>query len=152
VALVNKGQLKALGASGTVVIGQGIQAIFGPLAEGYKTEMEEYIAAGGMGAAAPAAAATSSSSTVSKAALPQETAIEVAVLLASLGGKENIKELSACAATRLRLSVKESAKVDLPGLKSAGVLASVAITDQLLHLIVRRQAETLAKELKTACA
>ena len=50
VADVDKALLKALGSSGTVVIGNGVQSIFGPLAEIYKTEMDEYIQAGGKGA------------------------------------------------------------------------------------------------------
>jgi PTS system glucose-specific IIC component len=151
--LVDKAQLKALGSSGTVMIGSGVQSIFGPLSENYKTEMDEYIKAGGTGATrSPTSAPESSPRVISSRDGKRKNPVDVTALLAGLGGKENISDLGACATTRLRLTVKESKAVDLERLKSAGVLASVEVSDQLLHLIVGWEAESVADELRAACA
>ncbi|AWK88457.1 PTS glucose transporter subunit IIBC [Azospirillum thermophilum] len=42
---VDQAKLKAMGAAGVLVVGSGIQAIFGPLSENLKTEMQEYLKA-----------------------------------------------------------------------------------------------------------
>lgn len=42
---VDQGKLKAMGATGVMVVGGGIQAVFGPLSENLKTEMSEYLKA-----------------------------------------------------------------------------------------------------------
>ncbi|MGQ9371008.1 glucose PTS transporter subunit EIIB, partial [Azospirillum sp. A39] len=44
-AKVDHARLKAMGAAGVMVVGGGIQAIFGPLSENLKTEMSEYLKA-----------------------------------------------------------------------------------------------------------
>ncbi len=158
VSLVDKDRLKDLGSSGTVVIGSGVQSIFGPLAEIYKTEMQEYIDAGGQGAATPASP-TRASASATRATPPTsarrgrgEVPVDIDGLLSGLGGARNIVDLGACATTRIRLSVKDGGAVDLLRLKQAGVMASVKVTDDLLHLIVGWQAESLAEELRAACA
>lgn len=158
VSRVNKERLKELGSSGTMVIGSGVQSIFGPISENYKTEMDEYIKAGGTGAEVPAAspsqnaASPTPSTRAAIAARSQRNKVNVAALLAGLGGRDNIEELGACATTRLRLTVKRNEAVSLPDLKSAGVLAAVQVSDNLLHLIVGFQAEEIANELAEACA
>ncbi len=154
-ALVNKARLKELGSSGTVMIGTGVQSIFGPLSENYKTDMEEYLRAGGKGAV-PSPTATSmpapsaQQSATAKTTAPPQSDININALLSGLGGKSNIEQLEACATTRLRLTVKDGTAIDLAGLKGAGVLAAVQVTGQLLHLIVGMQAQAVAKELKVA--
>ncbi|WP_413702206.1 glucose PTS transporter subunit EIIB [Psychromonas sp. KJ10-10] len=44
ISLVDKTQLRALGAAGTLVSGNGVQAIFGTKADNLKTDMEVYLA------------------------------------------------------------------------------------------------------------
>ena len=44
-ALVDGERLKAMGASGVVVLGGGVQAVFGPGAENIKTDLQEYLRA-----------------------------------------------------------------------------------------------------------
>ena len=158
VSLVNKDLLSELGSSGTVVIGSGVQSIFGPLAEIYKTEMDEYMRAGGLGAAL-------SSSSQRQAARDEPQArphrgensvaaniVDTTLLLDGLGGKDNIDTLGACATTRLRLQVKDRGRVNEERLKAAGVLASVKVSENLLHLIVGPEAEELAALLRVKCA
>ena len=47
VTKANSDKLKALGAAGVVVVGDGVQAIFGTQSENLKTEMEEYLKTAG---------------------------------------------------------------------------------------------------------
>jgi PTS system glucose-specific IIC component len=151
VSLVDKEQLKALGSSGTVMIGSGVQSIFGPLAEIYKTEMQEYMDAGGKGVTRGAQVELASPPPKSAAlGRSKGPAIHLPALLSGLGGKANILDLSSCATTRLRLRVKDASVVNFSDLKEAGVLASVKVSDGLLHLIVGSQAESLAEELRQA--
>jgi PTS system glucose-specific IIC component len=158
VSLVDKDRLKQLGSSGTVTIGSGVQSIFGPISDNYKTEMDEYMRAGGTGAEVSAATRTtrvtptSPRGAVASRSRSQHNKVDVAALLAGLGGKDNIEELGACATTRLRLTVKHNEAVNLADLKSAGVLAAVQVSDNLLHLIVGFQAEEIANQLSDACA
>jgi PTS system glucose-specific IIC component len=57
-AQVDQAKLKAMGASGVVQVGSGIQAIFGPQSENLKTDMEIYLKTAGDDAELPAAAAS----------------------------------------------------------------------------------------------
>jgi glucose PTS system EIICB or EIICBA component len=150
VGAVDRDRLKALGSSGTVIVGNGVQSIFGTLSENLKTDMEEYLRAGGKG--------TPSTKPVSMAPAPRVSGQRIGAkvaptlsgerVIAALGGSGNVTELFACAATRVRVAVKEQAKVSAEALEKAGVLAVVPIRDRLLHLIVGPQAEALSVDLK----
>jgi len=154
VASVEKERLKALGATGTIVVGNSVQSIFGTLSENLKTEMQEYLRAGGLGAPRPSAKlAALSPPTVSgpdargpTRGIPATLSAER--LVTALGGKANVSDLFACASSRLRVTVKEQGRVSSDALTSAGVLAVVPVRERLLHLIVGLQAESLAQELK----
>jgi PTS system glucose-specific IIC component len=152
VAAVDKARLKALGAAGTVVIGDGVQAIFGTQSENLKTDMEEYLAAGGTGAEAAAHPVATPSGEPTKVPGPSITgpAVDSQGLLSALGGARNVAELSACATTRLRISVKEHSALDRDALEEAGVLAVVPAGEKLYHLIVGWHADRLATELQAA--
>jgi PTS system glucose-specific IIC component len=152
IALVDKERLKALGAAGTMIIGNGVQAIFGPASENLKTDMQEYLRAGGLGAprvplanSAPVAPADAERRTPPRT---EPTTLSAEQLIAALGGAGNVSELFACAATRLRVTVREQAAVSLDALRNAGVQAVVPVQARLLHLIVGLQADALALELK----
>jgi PTS system glucose-specific IIC component len=157
-ALVDKERLKALGATATVIIGNGVQSIFGTLSENLKTDMQEYMRAGGTGtparsSATPARGAEPADRATAHVARPAPargapSTVDAQRLVAALGGAGNVSELLACAATRLRVTVKEQARVSADALKNAGVLAVVPIRERLLHLIVGLQAESIAQELK----
>src|SRR5262249_53128400 len=95
-------KLKALGAAGVVVVGDGMQAIFGTRSENLKTEMEEYLKTAG-----PEADEVDPESPV-KASSPAgieprlrdpDAARKAAALISALGGKENIVRVDACAET-----------------------------------------------------
>ncbi|KPC52171.1 PTS transporter subunit EIIC [Amantichitinum ursilacus] len=46
-AKVDQGKLKGLGAAGVMVVGSGVQAVFGTKSDNYKTDMDEYLKKGG---------------------------------------------------------------------------------------------------------
>ncbi len=153
-ALVDDGKLKALGAAGVVRVGNGVQAIFGPLSENMKTDMQEYLKTAGADAdlqpgatpattaatAAPLEAATAPSSTQQKARAEK--------IRAALGGAANIKKLEALAATRLRVLLSDSSRLDASALKAAGVPATQSLNSGELDLIVGLGAENLAGAMR----
>ena len=103
-------QLKALGAAGVVVVGDGIQAIFGTQSENLKTEMEDYLKTAGPEAdeveANSPVHAPPAAGIVSKLRDP-DAARKVAGWIAALGGDGNIERVDACAETRLRVVVHD---------------------------------------------
>jgi PTS system glucose-specific IIC component len=49
ISKANRGKLKVLGATGVIVVGDGMQAIFGTRSENLKTEMQDYLKSAGPG-------------------------------------------------------------------------------------------------------
>jgi PTS system glucose-specific IIC component len=153
-ALVNEGKLKALGAAGVVRVGNGVQAIFGPLSENMKTDMQEYLKTAGSeadlapggtpvtAAAAPAAAAAA------LAHNPTQQEARAEQIRAALGGAANIKKLEALAATRLRVVLSDASRLDTAALKAAGVPATQSLTNGEFDLIVGLGAENLAGAMR----
>jgi PTS system glucose-specific IIC component len=150
VSAVDKDRLKALGSSGTVVVGNGVQSIFGTLSENLKTDMLEYLKAGGKGTplTKPGSMAPAPRASGERIGTKVASVLSGDKVIAGLGGVGNVTELFACAATRVRVAVKEQVKVSADALEKAGVLAVVPIREKLLHLIVGPQAESLSADLK----
>ncbi|MBV8678825.1 MAG: PTS transporter subunit EIIB, partial [Aquitalea sp.] len=153
-AQVDQAKLKAMGASGVVQVGSGIQAIFGPLSENLKTDMEIYLKTAGddaelpaaaVSAAAPAVAAVASSAS---APLDPQLAATAAAVLAALGGRGNVAQVEAIAHTRLRVVLKQSASFDQAAAQQAGVVTCVETQPGTWHLVVGDQAATLAQALQ----
>ena len=158
-ALVNEGKLKALGAAGVVRVGNGVQAIFGPLSENMKTDMHEYLKTAGSEADLAAADGTA----VAEATAPTATAIgsaqasahsttqqaaRVEKIRAALGGVANIQKLDALAATRLRVGLRDASRLDTAALKAAGVPATQKLTNGEFDLIVGLDAPNLAGAMR----
>ncbi|MGY6126674.1 PTS glucose transporter subunit IIBC [Paraburkholderia strydomiana] len=157
-ALVNEGKLKALGAAGVVRVGNGVQAIFGPLSENMKTDMHEYLKTAGSEADLAA-----DGTAVAEAAAPTATAIgnaqasahsttqqaeRVEKIRAALGGVANIQKLDALAATRLRVGLRDASQLDTAALKAAGVPATQTLTNGEFDLIVGLDAPNLAGAMR----
>ena len=115
VTKVNAGKLKALGAAGVVVVGDGVQAIFGTQSDNLKTEMQEYLKTAG-----PEADELDEPSPV-KAPAPAglqpklrdpDAARKASTYIAALGGKANIARVDACAETRLRLVLRDDRQLN----------------------------------------
>lgn len=155
-AKVDQARLKALGASGVVTVGNGFQAIFGPLSENLKTDMSEYLKVAGpeadLGSAPVATAAPAAAAAAPAAAVAIEPWVREAAgpMLASLGGRANIGKIEAVAFTRLRVELKDGAKFDEAAAKIAGVVATMKVSPGVIHLIIGDKAEQFASALQTA--
>ena len=159
-AKVDQPKLKAMGASGVMVVGNGIQAVFGPLSENMKGEMEDYLKVAGPeadGDAVPETAKTKP--TVAKVVTdtvkpPAADAVEdwvreaAAPMLAALGGRANVRKLDAVALTRLRVELVDPAKFDEAAAKTSGVVAVMNAAPGVLHLIVGDKAGEFAQALQ----
>lgn len=151
----NPEKLKALGAAGVVVIGNGMQAIFGTRSENLKTDMEEYLKAAGPEAdlieeAPPAVeyAPKGLAPRLRDPDAPQKTRD----LIRALGGPENIGKVESCAETRLRLVVKDPVAVHNEALRAAGVHGIMSLPDGVRHLLVGLNADQYAAEMQAQLA
>jgi len=151
-ALVDERALAALGASGVMRVGKGVQAVFGTLSEHLKTNMEDYLRASGATAGAVPAPAPAVHGTASAAAAAPDPALRAtaARLLAALGERANVRELQAVAHTRLRIGLADPGRFDEAAAKRAGVLAVMKAAPGVLHLIVGEQAGQLARLMQLA--
>ena len=73
-----------------------------------------------------------------------------AVILEGLGGKENVTSIDNCI-TRLRLEVKDQAKVDEKKIKSAGVAGVMRPGKTSVQVIVGTKVQFVADEFKKLC-
>ena len=145
--------LKALGASGVMKVGGGMQAIFGTRSENLKTDMDEYMRTHHDVAVAPAAAsrAPASQASIAPAATASpELRARASAIVAALGGASNIVRVEELALTRLRVELRDEAKMDEGALTRAGVLGVWRLTGTVLHLIVGEDAAMLASAIATA--
>jgi PTS system glucose-specific IIC component len=145
IARANPDALKALGASGVMKVGDGMQAIFGTRSENLKTDMEEYMRTSPAAApvrAVPAPAAVSRGVTVT----PEHRA-RAAVIAAALGGMGNIEAVEAVAITRLRVALRDEGKIDEGALERAGARGVMHVSDGVVHVIVGEDAEGYAAAL-----
>ena len=148
-AKVDQPKLKAMGASGVVVVGSGIQAIFGPLSENLKTDMEIYLRSAGSDAELSSAPVASPAPTAAPAATPAAAAkADVSALKQALGGPANLGKVEAIAHTRLRVELKDAARFNEAAARAAGVSAVTQVAPGVLHLIVGDQATALAAALQ----
>ena len=73
-----------------------------------------------------------------------------AIILEGLGGKENVTSIDNCI-TRLRLEVKDQAKVDEKKIKSAGVAGVMRPGKTSVQVIVGTKVQFVADEFKALC-
>lgn len=145
-------KLKALGAAGVVVVGDGVQAIFGTQSENLKTDMQEYLKSAGPEAdevEAPSPVNAPAPAGLSTPVRDPDAARKASAYIAALGGKTNIVRVDACAETRLRLVVRDRAQVREATLESAGISAVVTLDNgKTLHLLVGLNADQYAAEMR----
>jgi PTS system glucose-specific IIC component len=151
-AKVDQARLKSMGAAGVMVVGGGVQAIFGPLSENMKTGMQEYLRSTGAEAdletpAETAAATPSPAIPVDAPPRPAGDAKRAESIRQALGGAGNIKTLEALATTRWRVELDDGQRLDLAALKQAGVVAVMPLAANVFHLIVGFDAAELADAL-----
>jgi glucose PTS system EIICB or EIICBA component len=142
--------LKALGASGVVRVGTGMQAIFGTRSENLKTDMEEYMRSAGAATATPQPATPAVSA---ESVRPREVLVtpghrtRAAAVATALGGPDNIRSVEAVAITRLRVELRDMARVDEDALERAGARGVMRLADGVAHVIVGEDAEGIAAAL-----
>ncbi|HRV94506.1 MAG TPA: glucose-specific PTS transporter subunit IIBC [Anaerolineae bacterium] len=148
---INQDKLKAMGAAGVVMVGNGAQAIFGPRSENLKTEMEEYLSVAGDDAELSEADVPdvqyTSTETTAKLRDP-EAADKAHNFIKGLGGSVNISKIEAAAETRLRVVVADQSVIDDAALTAAGVHGIMRLPNQVLHLLVGLNADQYAAEMK----
>ncbi len=151
-ARVSTQRLKELGASGVLVVGDGLQAIFGPVSENLKTDMQEYLK--GAGPEADEAYSAVQPAPVAPVAAPRPMAASagpafpVAQLLAALGGRGNLRKAESIAHTRVRVELADVKGLDRSALTACGVIGLVEVSATTLHLIIGEQANGIAQELQ----
>ena len=137
-------RLRALGASGVLEAGGGMQAVFGTRSENLKTDMEEYMRSAGVAVAAPPVAAGAARRAVTVTAVHRSRA---ATIEAALGGAGNVAEVEGVALTRLRVRLRDAAAMDEDALARAGVVGTWRLAGDVLHLIVGEDADGIAAAL-----
>jgi PTS system glucose-specific IIC component len=143
--------LKALGAAGVVVVGSGMQAIFGTRSENLKTEMEEYLKSAGPEAdeiGFPSPVKASPPSGIHPRLRDADAARKASAYIAALGGADNILRVDACAETRHRIVVRDDGKVVESALRAEGIAAVVRLEGRLLHLLAGLNADQYAAEMR----
>jgi PTS system glucose-specific IIC component len=151
VSKANSDKLKALGAAGVVIVGDGVQAIFGTQSENLKTEMQEYLQTAGPEAdevEAPSPVhAPPAPGIISKLRDP-DAARKSAAWIGGLGGAHNIERVDGCAETRLRIVLRDTAQLDESALRQAGVEAVIKLAQNTVHLLVGLNADQYAAEIR----
>lgn len=153
ISKVDQQKLRAMGAAGVVVVGSGVQAIFGTRSENLKTDMDEYLRTAGDEAELSAETVP----VVQEVPTPEEAAQrprdpqarEKAVAwMEALGGKDNIRSVEAAAQTRLRVVVADQSAVNEAALTGDSVAGVMKLPNNVLHLLVGLNADQYASELQ----
>jgi PTS system glucose-specific IIC component len=131
--------LKALGASGVMAVGNGMQAIFGTRSENLKTDMEEYMQSNRSAVSVAAPSSSPPAASASVIVTPEHRA-RARALAAGLGGEANIVRIDAAAITRLRAEVRNAGAVDADALTQAGATGVWKVSDGVVHVIVGDEA------------
>lgn len=150
VGAANQAMLKDLGATDVLVVGNSLQAIFGTRSENLKTDMEAWLEGRGRELAPVAQSLRSATAPgVAKPVKAEHAGAGVSepvsgdvsqraeCLVQALGGRDNIRQVTACARTRLRVELVAGNRVDSGALASAeGVDGVMQLSSNLLHLVV----------------
>ncbi len=133
---VDQSALRALGAAAVVVVGSGVQAIFGTRSENLKTDLELHLRE----EAAPLVMA------------PVTPVIPVADVMHALGGRANVTAVEAVAGTRVRVAVVYSARVDRDELQCLGIAGTWQTDEHVLQLLMGENATTFSSLLNHTLA
>ncbi|MGZ3770008.1 MAG: PTS glucose transporter subunit IIBC [Bdellovibrio sp.] len=153
VSRVSKDMLKALGALGVVIVGNGVQAVFGTKSENLKTEIEEYLRHNiNNEEEILNIAPTDIPETVfsTKPNGDVKNSIEPQMLLNALGGASNIKErIKAVAETRLWLTIHKENTINEQMLIASGAKGLMKFPNGVVHVIVGLNASHCAGQINS---
>ena len=151
----NPDKLKALGAAGVVMVGNNMQAIFGPRSENLMTGIKEYLKTAGdeaelaEGAAAPKVRCYKADDLRPRHRDPQAPE-KARSILAALGGNANVNLAEACAETRVRVTIDDAGKLDEAALEATGVQGVMRFDEGVTHLLLGLNADQYAAEMRGA--
>jgi len=154
VAKASPERLRALGAAGVMNVGKNLQAVFGTRSENLKTDMEAYLNTAGAErddeVAAPASTSSQTVAVVDAAsARDPAAAAKARGYIEALGGRQNIEAVTACAVTRLRVTVRSAQAVDEEALAASGASGVVHVAGPALHVIVGPHAAEYAEAMQS---
>lgn len=129
IAKCDQTKIKSLGASGVVVIGNGVQAIFGTKSDIYKTEIEELINAPTQKIGAKAK-------------------IDVDSVIDAFGGSQNFEKVNICATSRLRMVLKDETLVNLTSLPLQLQQCTLSLGKSIYHIILGVETDTTYDQFK----
>ena len=136
VGRANSDALKALGATGVVKVGNGMQAIFGTRSENLKTDMEEWMASSAGRAARGGGRERAAPTSPPRPAAEPKAVRNQAALTAALGGAANVVRMEPVALTRVRVQVRDARAIDEKALEAAGASGLLRISDSVVHVVV----------------
>ncbi len=142
---VNQARLLSMGATGVMIVGDGVQAVFGPLSENLKSAMSDCLET--EPEQSPVAAPDAAKAVREPADAPSCDA-EVARLIEALGGRKNLMSVEAVALTRLRVQLADESKFAPKIAETAGVKTWLRAAPGVLHLVVGEKAGAMAKRLR----
>lgn len=154
ISKVDTKRFKALGAAGVMVVGNGLQVVFGTRSENIKTDMDEVLkgASGtGLGEMAPARPSvpimvSAGSDTVNGS---DNTLVSANALCEALGGAENIRVATVVAGTRLRVVLADRSRLDEGAARLAGARAIIGLDHGVVQVMLGPTAGRIAKQLRT---
>jgi PTS system glucose-specific IIC component len=136
--------LRALGATGVMTVGTGMQAVFGTRSENLKTDMEEYIrSSGGPAVGTPQRIARAARRTP-PGALTGAHRARADALLPSLGGGANLRAVERVATSRVRVEVAHPEALRLADAVAAGAEAAWEVSPGVVHLLLGADAGAVA--------
>jgi PTS system glucose-specific IIC component len=143
-------KLKALGAAGVVVVGSGVQAIFGTQSENLKTEMQEYLKTAGPRPTRRGAVADQGTRTArSEAAAARSGRRAQGERLHRRAGREDEHRPRRCLrANASALVVRDKAQVRESALKAEASPRVVKLDGDVLHLLADLNADQYAAEMR----
>jgi PTS system N-acetylglucosamine-specific IIC component len=148
---INEAAIKALGSRGVLKLGDGaVQVVVGPIADQLAAEIRAALR-DGLGASASPAPATPVPAIPAPATAPaMEPAVlaqgDVGKLLVALGGRDNLARVMAVS-SRLIVEARDSTRVDVPGIETAGFRGATRVTGDTWHVIVGPGANEIAAQL-----
>jgi len=144
-APVDEGALKQLGVRGLVrPSANALQVVIGTIADQIAGEIRSALHGSAGSAAAAAAVPLRATPAPEPAAMP---APDAAALLAALGGRGNVRAVQA-AASRLRVSVGDTALIDRAAIRGLGLRGVAIPAAGCVHVIVGPAADAACAALK----
>jgi PTS system glucose-specific IIC component len=150
---VDQAAFREMGAAGVMVVGQGLQVVFGTRSENLKTDMEEFLGSGAAAAPAPTAVAVPTARPAAPivTAAPSAAAIGTArALVVAFGGRPNLVACEAVAETRIRVELADAKRFDQALAKSSGVRAIATLGNGSYQLILGANAAEVGRALAAA--